>query len=161
MSQLLAELFSAYYKDIYTYLYSLSHDASLSEDLASEVFLEAIKSISSFRGEANIKTWLFSIARHQWFAYLRKKNRQIQTQSIHDLYDSSQPAALDDHDLRIFIDQLLEQETAVVRSVFRLRLDGYSYFEIGEKLGISENSARVIYFRTRNKIKTYLQKEGF
>ena len=38
MKQLLAELFEKYYIDVYTYLYSLCHDASLSEDLASDVF---------------------------------------------------------------------------------------------------------------------------
>ena len=74
MKQLLAELFEKYYIDVYTYLYSLCHDASLSEDLASDVFLEVVKSISTFRGQSDIKTWLFSIARHRWFAYLKKKN---------------------------------------------------------------------------------------
>ena len=43
MRRLLEELFSKYYKDVYTYLYSLSRDASLSEDLAQEVFLEVVK----------------------------------------------------------------------------------------------------------------------
>ena len=85
MKQLLAELFEHYYKDVYTYLYSLCHDASLSEDLASEVFLEVVKSISTFRGKSDIKTWIFSIARHRWFANLTKKNRQVPTESIHDL----------------------------------------------------------------------------
>ena len=77
MKQLLAELFEKYYIDVYTYLYSLCHDASLSEDLASDTFLEVVKSISTFRKESDIKTWLFSIARRRWFAYLKRKNRQI------------------------------------------------------------------------------------
>ena len=59
MKQLLAELFENYYKDIYTYLFSLCHDASLSEDLASEVFLEVVRSISTFRGQSDIKTCRF------------------------------------------------------------------------------------------------------
>ena len=87
MKQLLAELFEKYYIDVYTYLYSLCHDASLSEDLASDVFLEVVKSISTFRGQSDIKTWLFSIARHRWFTYLKRKKRQVQTESIHELYD--------------------------------------------------------------------------
>ena len=89
MKQLLAELFEKYYIDVYTYLYSLCHDASLSEDLASDVFLEVVKSIATFRGESDIKTWIYSIARRQWFAYLKRKNRQVQTESIHDLYDTA------------------------------------------------------------------------
>ncbi len=69
MKKLLAELFETYHKDIFTYLYSLSRDASLSEDLTSEVFLEVVKSIATFRGESDVKTWLFTIARRRWFAY--------------------------------------------------------------------------------------------
>ena len=47
VQRLLEKLFHTYYKDIYRYLYSLTHDASLSEDLTSEVFLEAVKSIAA------------------------------------------------------------------------------------------------------------------
>ena len=79
MKQLLEELFTQYYKAVYSYLYSLCRNAGLSEDLASEVFLEVVTSIGSFRGEADIKTWLFSIARHKWYHHLRKKSRQADT----------------------------------------------------------------------------------
>ena len=164
MKELLVELFDHYYKDIYTYLYSLSHDTSLSEDLTSEVFLEVVKSIATFRGESDIKTWLFSIARHKWYAYLRKKNTQIQTESIHDLYDSNFVGTQNSpfpSDLEQIIKTLLRSESETTKEVFQLRLNGYSYFEISEKLHISENSARVIFFRVKTKIKKYLEKEGF
>ena len=162
MKQLLAELFEKYYIDIYTYLYSLCHDASLSEDLASDVFLEVVKSISTFRGESDIKTWLFSIARHRWFAYLKNKNRQVQTESIHDLYDTAELGITDDiNEAAELIQQLLSGESALTRDVVRMRLDGYSYHEIALRHKISESSARVVYFRTKSKIRKYLEKEGF
>ncbi len=164
MKQLLAELFETYYKDIYTYLYSLSHDASLSEDLASEVFVDVVRSISSFRGESDIKTWLFTIARRKWFAYLRKKNRQIPTQSIHDLYDTpelSTPDSTSASEVTELIFEILGQEPKLTRDVVAMRLDGYSYYEISVKYNISESSARVIYFRAKTKIKKHLEKEGF
>ena len=164
MKKLLVELFESYYKDVYRYLYSLCHDASLSEDLTSEVFLEVIKSIASFRGDSDVKTWLFSIARHRWYAYLRTKTHQLPTESIHELYDSNfvdiQPSD-DSVDLEQLIHSLLDKEPELTKNVFQMRLDGYSYFEIGEKYQISENSARVIFFRTKAKIKKYLEKEGF
>lgn len=164
MKELLVELFAHYYKDIYTYLYSLCHNASLSEDLTAEVFLEVVKSIATFRGESDIKTWLFSIARHKWYAYLRKKNTQIQTESIHNLYDSNfidvQHAPFPS-DLEQLIKTILENESEMTQKVFQLRLNGYSYFEIAKKLNLSENSARVIFFRVKTKLKKYLEKEGF
>lgn len=162
MKQLLAELFEKYYIDVYTYLYSLCHDASLSEDLASDVFLEVVKSISTFRGESDIKTWLFSIARHRWFAYLKKKNRQVQTESIHDLYDTAELGTTDSvNEVTELIRELLSDESALTRDVVRMRLDGYSYHEIALRHKISENSARVVYFRAKSKIRKFLEKEGF
>jgi RNA polymerase sigma factor (sigma-70 family) len=85
VQRLLEKLFHTYYKDIYRYLYSFTRDTSLSEDLTSEVFLEVVKSFSRFRGESDIKTWLFSIARHKWIDYLRKKNRRIETEALSEL----------------------------------------------------------------------------
>ena len=162
MKQLLAELFEKYYIDVYTYLYSLCHDASLSEDLTSDVFLEVVKSISTFRGESDIKTWLFSIARHRWFAYLKRKNRQIQTESIYDLYDTTALGATDVfNEVAELIQQILSGESALTRDVVQMRIDGYSYYEIATKHKISENSARVVYFRAKTKIKKHLEKEGF
>ena len=164
MKALLIELFDNYYKDVYTYLYGLSHDASLSEDLTQEVFLEVIKSIASFRGDSDIKTWLFSIARHRWYAYLRGKSRQIDADSIHDLHDANFinlsmdpfPSQLEEA-----IQVVVSEEPELTKQVFKMRLDGYSYFEIAAKHGISESSARVIFFRLKAKIKKFLEKEGF
>ena len=164
MKALLIELFDKYYKDVYTYLYGLSHDASLSEDLTQEVFLEVIKSIASFRGDSDIKTWLFSIARHRWYAYLRGKSRQIDAGSIHDLHDAKFinlsmdpfPSQLEEA-----IQVVVSEEPELTKQVFKMRLDGYSYFEIAAKHGISESSARVIFFRLKAKIKKFLEKEGF
>lgn len=76
MKELIQELFNQYYKDIYKYIYSLCRDTSVSEEITSEVFVEVVKSIATFRGESYIKTWLFSIARHKWYTYLRKKSNQ-------------------------------------------------------------------------------------
>lgn len=164
MKKLLVELFEHYYKDVYTYLYSLCHDVSLSEDLTSEVFLEVVKSIASFRGDSDIKTWLFSIARHRWYAYLRNKTHQPQTESIHELYDSNFvgiQASDFPGDLEQIIQSILTEESALTKNIFQMRLEGYSYFEIAAKFQISENSARVIFFRTKTKIKKILEKEGF
>ena len=134
MKQLLTEIFQAYYTDVYTYLYSLCHNDSLSEDLASEVFLDVVKSISTFRGESDIKTWLFTIARRKWIDWLRKQNRELKTESIHDLYDASLPGTEDpSYDLHALIQEILQSETELTRAIVQLRLEGYSYYEIAKK----------------------------
>lgn len=49
------DLYLLYKDDIYRYLLSLTHNPSLSEDLLSETFVNAISSISSFKGKSSIK----------------------------------------------------------------------------------------------------------
>lgn len=163
MRRLLEELFSKYYKDVYTYLYSLSRDASLSEDLTQEVFLEVVKSIAAFRGESDIKTWLFSIARHKWYSYLRKNSQQAKTEDLSEFIESDEKTPEEqyqDEEIAARIFKLLDQEPERTWSIVTMRLEGYSFYEIGLKHGISENSARVIDFRAKTKIRQILKKEG-
>ena len=123
-----------------------------------------MKSISSFRGESGIKTWLFSIARHRWSAYLRKRSTTLKTDSLSDISPGSEPYFPDTEitsDAGAIAGAVLEKESVIARQVFRSRLEGYSYYDIAQKLGISESSARVVYFRTRNRIRKELEKEGY
>lgn len=170
VQRLLEKLFHMHYKDIYRYLYSLTHDVSLSEDLASEVFLEVVKSIAAFREESDVKTWIFSIARHKWVDYLRKKNRQVKTEVLSELVGGSQALCVNNEkgieekylekELLQRIARLLEEEPERTRNIVKLRMEGYSFYEIGKSQGISESSARVIYFRAKEKIRQKLEKEG-
>ena len=163
MQQLLKRLFEEYYMDIYRYLFSLSRDASLSEDLTSEVFLEAVRSIASFRGRSDIKTWLFSIARHRWFAYLRKKKRQPEVQPLQWLQEASTDTPEEQYlaqEAGQRIRELIEEQPERTVGILNMRLEGYSFHEIGTKYGISEASAQVIDFRAREKIRMILKKEG-
>lgn len=164
MKGLLEDLFAQHYKPVYAYLYSLSRDASLSEDLASEVFLEVVKSIASFRGESDVKTWIYSIARHKWYHYLRKKKRQAATELLTEFLPSTDKTPEDaccNQWLVQRIYELLDSEPERTKNIVQMRLEGYSFFEIGAKHGISENSARVIDFRAKAKIRKTLEKEGF
>jgi RNA polymerase sigma-70 factor (ECF subfamily) len=40
-------------------------------------------------------------------------------------------------------------------------MEGFSFREIGQRVGVSENSARVMEFRLRNKLRKILEEEGF
>lgn len=164
MQELLEELFSTYYKDVYRYLYGLSRDASLSEDFAQEVFTDVMKSIASFRGDSDIKTWLFSIARNKWYSYLRRKNRQPETEALTEFLEFPVQTPEDCYQIKEMaerIHQLLEKESERTQKIVFLRLHGFSFFEIGRETGISEHSARVIAFRAKTKIRQTLKKEGY
>ena len=164
MQALLKEIFSAHYRDVYAYLYSLCRDPLLAEDLTAEVFLQAVKSIAGFRGDSDIKTWLFSIARRQWFSHLRRRKRQAPAQALPDFFSDdgqSAEARCFNRELIERIGALLSEEPERTRRIVRMRLDGFSFYEIGRACGVSESSARVIDFRAKTKIRKILKEEGF
>ena len=164
MRKLMEQLFSLYYRDVWRYLYSLSHDAALSEELASETFLEAVGSIATFRAEADVKTWLFSIARHRWYGWLRKKGRTPPMEELSDLIAAPGKAPEEElirREMTNRIRQLLEMEPQRTRDIVLMRAEGYSFREIAKKWGITENSARITDFRARTKIRRILTEEGF
>ena len=165
MAELVIQTIYAQYKnEVYAYLLSLTHDKPLSEDLTSEVFISAIKSLHSFKGYSDIKTWLFSIARYQWYGYLRKNKKEATTQDLTEVYlsdGSNLEATILSKEFVGRIHDLLLQESDKNRDVVLMRIDGYSFYEIAQKHNISESSARVLDFRVKNKVKEILIKEGY
>lgn len=155
-------VYEKYKDDVFRYLVSLTHDPGLSEDLASETFLSALKSLPNFRGDSDIKTWLFSIARYKWYEYLRKKKEDT---SFDDLAKNYLKDKIDVEDLVINkqvvekILSLLEKEPPRTKDIVLMRIKRYSFYEISQKHKISESSARVIDFRTKKKIREILEKE--
>ncbi len=51
-----------YSNDIYALLYRLTENQEDARDLTQDTFLSALKAIKKFRGDADLKTWLYRIA---------------------------------------------------------------------------------------------------
>ncbi|OON95175.1 MAG: RNA polymerase subunit sigma-24 [Candidatus Epulonipiscioides saccharophilum] len=158
-------LYQEYKKDVFYFLYHLSQNKDVSEDLTSEVFLQAIKSLPTFKGDSTIKTWLFGIARRKWLEFVRKEQREKNLNEKLSLYISEKDYFCDDAiSDKQTIDKILEllnMEAEKSRRVVLMRVEGFSFYEIAKELSISESSARVIDFRTKKKIKQILVKEGY
>ena len=54
-NQILLKLYSLYQKELYLYLYSISGDRHLAEDLLHETFLKALLALSD--GHSNMRAW--------------------------------------------------------------------------------------------------------
>jgi len=156
------KLYKTYKDDIYRYLLSLTRDPSLAEDLLSDTFVNAIRSINSFKGQSSVKTWLFSIARNMWLQKLRREKNTTEYNDLLKLYISTslEDRLIAKEKLRR-IKELLEDKDERTQKIISMRIKGYSFAEIAEEVNIRENSARVIDFRTKKWIKEMLEKEGF
>ncbi|HMF55731.1 MAG TPA: sigma-70 family RNA polymerase sigma factor [Pyrinomonadaceae bacterium] len=66
--------------EVYGLLYRLTEDAEEARDLTQETFLRAFQSIKSFRGDADLKTWIYRIAinqaRNRW-RWWRRRRRDV------------------------------------------------------------------------------------
>lgn len=68
------------HSDIYALLYRLTEDAEEARDLTQETFLQAFRNIAGFRGDADLRTWLYRIAvnqaRNRW-RWWRRRRRDV------------------------------------------------------------------------------------
>ena len=155
------QLYMHYKQDVFSYLLSITHNNTLAEDLLQETSLKAIFSVSQFRGKSTVKTWLLGIARNTWLQSLRKEKASIEYCDFLQLYvTESIDSSLISKETVNRINELLEVKDDRTRKIVHMRTEGYSYFEISEKIGICESSARVIEFRIKKWLKDILQKEG-
>ena len=152
------EIYKEYSTTVYKYLFCLTQNKDISEELTQETFSLAIEDIKKFRGECKLSVWLCQIAKHLWYKELKKskKNISVPLEEIKDnvLYDESLEETIyqKQEKLKLFKDmQKLDEKS---REVMYLRMIGnLSYEEIGEVLGKTGNWARVTFYRAKQKIR--------
>lgn len=62
-------------EQVYNFIYFLTFDHALAEDLLQETFLRAHKARHTYRGEANALTWLRKIAKHAVLDYFKNRKK--------------------------------------------------------------------------------------
>jgi RNA polymerase sigma-70 factor, ECF subfamily len=69
------DLFSEFQNALKSYLYRLLANRNDAEDLLHDTFIKAYDKLSTFKGEASLKTWVFQIATHLAYNYLQRQKR--------------------------------------------------------------------------------------
>lgn len=60
-------VYKRYFKDVYKYVLSLTHDEHIAEEITQETFFKALKSIDHFDGRCKLYVWLCQIAKNTYF----------------------------------------------------------------------------------------------
>lgn len=151
----LKEIYEEYAMGVFKYLFSLSHDEHLSEELTAETFYQAVRSIKKYDGSCKIFVWLCQIAKHLWYQELDKRRRRKHVPLDDDIQDAH-PAIEADAVLaseKIALYQAINQLDQPMKDVVYMRLAGeFSFAEIAEVLQKNENWARITFFRAKKKI---------
>ena len=161
--------------DVYALLYRLTSDAEEARDLTQETFLRAFQSISRFRGDAGLKTWIYRIAinqaRNRWRWWKRRRrdvtvslddNRGSGEQPISASVRNDDAADPEQETLARERESQLRAALLGLRSAYReaviLRdVEGFSYEEIATTLEISIGTVKSRLSRGRLELRLKLE----
>lgn len=165
-------LIHLYQTPIYNVAYRILGDASEASDAVQETFMKIFKGIKTFRGESGLKTWIYRIAiseslnRQRWW----KRWRRHAPVSIDDttpngarlveVTDSgpSPESACARMEMEREVQRALNGLSFEHRVAVVLRdIEGLSYEEIAETLGLSLGTVKSRLWRARSEMRTELE----
>lgn len=158
------EIYKEYSKKVYSYLFSLSNDENIAEELLQETFYSAIKNINKFRRESSVKTWLYAIAKNKWIDYYNKFKKIEEVQLNEDdkillSNDTIEEDYLNKYEL-LNICRKIHNLDEKSKEIFYLRIGmNYSFKEIANITENTEENVRVIFYRIKLKLKEDLKDE--
>ena len=157
------KVYKEYFNDVYLYIKRLSGDEHIAEDITSETFFKALKSIDSFRGECEIRVWLCQIAKNSFYTYIKKNSKiqNVEEAELVNMPDNNNVADEVANKMQaLTIQKILEELEEPYREVFMWRVYAeLSFKEIAGIFNKNENWACVTYHRARNQIKKRLEEK--
>jgi RNA polymerase sigma-70 factor (ECF subfamily) len=144
---------------IYTLAYRITGNHEDAKDVAQEVYVRAWRGLKSFRGDANLGTWLHRITVNCALTSTRRRGRRpipVPDEALHD--EAIAPIDVTDRDLleRALRTLSVDDRTAVVLK----DVEGWSCDEIAKRLGTTEGAIKVRLFRARQKLADRLASDG-
>jgi RNA polymerase sigma factor (sigma-70 family) len=166
------KLVSEYGSRVYnTSLGILQHEED-AEDVSQEVFIEVFQSISNFKGDSKLSTWIYRIAVTKSLDFLRNKKRKKRFAFVQSLFgaDSTLPLKDKAHFYHPGIQLENKERSAILfRAIGKLpenqktafvlaKIEHLSYDEITEVMKISLSSVESLMFRAKQNLQKLLAK---
>ena len=151
------KIYKEYFETVNKYLFCLTHNNDISEELTQETFCKAVQKIYTYKGECKMSVWLCQIAKNLWYDQCRKNKKILKTEES-ELLEVQDLNSLEDqiisNDEKITLYRKMQKLDEKTREVMYLRITGELTFkEIGVILNKTENWARVTFYRGKNKLK--------
>ena len=162
--QNIEEIYKKYAKIVYKYVFCLTGNKDVTEEIVQETFLVAVKDINKFRGDCKISSWLCQISKYIWYKRLKKEKR-LNEVPFDDLkkaieFEETLDEKLYKKEMHFKILKQVQKLDKDTKDVMYLRLLGNLKFkEIAQIMGKSVDWAKVTFFRGKKKIKEGLKDE--
>lgn len=157
---------------LYSTAYRMSRNRQDAEDLLQETYLRAYKYYDKFQEGTNFKAWLFKILKNTFINRYRKRQRQPLKNSFDEIEDAFEWKLLEspltargatpEEELMVdALDQDVQQALEALPEDYRTAveladLQGLSYREIADRLGIPLGTVMSRLYRGRRKLEAVL-----
>jgi len=164
----LDELYRRHREAAYGIAYRLVGSREDALEVVQESFIHVMRGIQMFRGQSSFRTWLYRIVTHAALDYRRWRalrvadslDSDISTEPAVQSGDRSPQDAAADRDLGAAIDKALSNISEKNRAALILyAIEGMSYKEVAEVLGISIGTVMSRIFNARQRLRELLATE--
>ena len=144
-----AQMVREHKSTIFTVCYMFSKDQDEVNDLFQEVLINLWKGLASFKGESNIKTWIYRVSLNTSISSERKKKRNaLPLEMDVNLYEDRD----DTRQIKMLYHRI-NKLGFFDRAIVLLWLENLSYDEIAAITGISVKNVSVRLFRIKEQLK--------
>lgn len=149
---------------LYTFLLRTVGDKELASDILQEAAYRAYRSRLKFKGDSTFKTWIYRIAinamKNQWSRIQNEKKRLDKIIGMENVSNPSPEQLIVGKEDSVQLSSALMLLEETYRVPFMLKhVDGLSYKEISDVLGITDNVARVRVYRARHTLQKILRED--
>ena len=159
--KLLTLVYEKYHRELYLYIYSLSRNHHIAEDLTQETFLKALLSLPEEHG--NIRAWLYMVARNLFFNYRKKASRNVSLEEEMKRSDEEKDllANMIENERKLQLYQALKKLDMKKREILLLQYFGdLSQKEIAAVLHITPEYVLVLAYRAKKELNKYMEQQG-
>lgn len=157
-----ARLTERYWDRLYRWLYHVTRDRHVAEDLTQETFLKALGAIKTFRPGSNFRAWVFRIA-HNNFVNQKRSEKRTRLSLPEDCASADHggvEATTENRETLEVVSRAVAELPDDFRSALMLRVnEELSFGEVAKILGITEETARWRVFKARQRLKKVLKPE--
>jgi RNA polymerase sigma-70 factor (ECF subfamily) len=151
----LKEVITSNSQAIYRLCYRLTGNVEDAKDLTQEVFIRAYKGLDNFRGQSEIKTWLYRIAINLGSSW--RKKEVFSSISLDEIPEPAAPDWQDSDKVRA-VKKAVGQLPYKQKMVFVMRqYEGFKHEEIAKITGRTEGSVKANYHQAVEKLKISLK----
>ena len=159
-------LVGKYQKQVHTLAWRKIGDFHIAEDITQEIFLQVYQKLETLEDPTRFPRWLYVIADRLCIAWLRRNQRHTEPLEDTDIseveteaysqYIATEHAKTFAEARRDLVEELLAKLKEGNRTVITLHyLEGMTYAEISNFLGVSENTIKSRLRRARQQLKKY------